>query len=79
MPPSTQPNDSGALWARMREAEQALAAADRAIAVHEATCAGRYRLILWLQGITLAGVLFLLGAAAAGNPVLQAIRNIGGH
>ncbi|MBS7812336.1 hypothetical protein [Roseococcus pinisoli] len=61
---------------RIRELEQSDSALRLATAVHEAVCAERYRGITWRLNILVALFVATLGAAAAGNPVMQALSRI---
>jgi hypothetical protein len=54
---------------RMRTVEQSQA-------VHEAVCAERYRGITLRLNVTMALLLAMLGAAAAGNPVVAALTKL---
>lgn len=56
------------------ENDDRLRKVERDQAVHEAICAGRYQSINLRLNVLLMLMLALLGAAAAGNPVLTAIR-----
>lgn len=71
MAPTKPADDTNQLWDRMREAETK-------IAVHEAICAWRYKVILWALGANLTGTSILLLGAVVGNPFVVWLQGLGG-
>lgn len=58
--------------------EQRVRTMERTQAVHEAVCAERYKGITVRLNVLLGLLLALVGAAAAGNPLVEAITRIAG-
>jgi hypothetical protein len=58
--------------------EQRVRTMERTQAVHEAVCAERYKGITLRLNLLLGLLVALVGAAAAGNPVIAAITRIAG-
>lgn len=60
----------------MSDEEERLRKVEMAWAVHEAVCAERYRGITLRLNVVMGLLMALVGAAAAGNPVIAAMRQI---
>jgi hypothetical protein len=60
----------------MSDEDERLRKLERDVAVHEAVCAERYKGIMLRLNVVMALLLTLVGAAAMGNPVVAAVRQI---